>query len=124
MILHAYLGTCVAVALYDTEAEIGGLIHLLLPEPIFQAETFHSGKYASTGFPIFLKALYDAGASPERLKACVAGGALVGPLKNYDLELDIGGRTVERVMQFITDEKIQIEKSETEFQYANLELLY
>jgi putative nucleotidyltransferase with HDIG domain len=29
------------------------------------------------------------------------------------LELDIGGRTVERVMQFITDEKIQIEKSET-----------
>jgi putative nucleotidyltransferase with HDIG domain len=113
MILHAYLGTCVAVALYDTEAGIGGLIHLLLPEPISSAETFHPGKYVSTGFPIFLKALYDAGASPEKLKACIAGGALVGPLKNYDLELDIGGRTVERVMQFITDEKIQIEKSET-----------
>ena len=113
MILHAYLGTCVAVALYDSEAGIGGLIHLLLPEPISQAETLHPGKYASIGFPIFLKALYDAGASPEKLKACIAGGALVGPLKNYDLELDIGGRTVERVMQFITDEKIQIEKSET-----------
>ena len=113
MILEAYLGTCVAVALYDTEAEIGGLIHLLLPEPISTMETFHLGKYASTGFPIFLKALYDAGASPEKLKACIAGGALVGPLNNCDMELDIGGRTVERVMQFITDEKIQIEKSET-----------
>ena len=113
MILDAYLGTCVAVALYDTEAGIGGLIHLLLPEPISPAETFHPGKYASIGFPIFLKALYDAGASSGKLKACIAGGALVGPLKNYDLELDIGGRTVERVMQFITDEKIQIEKSET-----------
>ena len=113
MILHAYLGTCVAVALYDAEAGIGGLIHLLLPEPISSAETIYPGKYASIGFPSFLKALYDAGASPENLKACIAGGALVGPLKNYDLELDIGGRTFERVMQFITDEKIQIEKSET-----------
>jgi len=113
LILHAYLGTCVGVALYDTEAGVGGLIHLLLPEPISQGETFHPEKYASIGFPIFLKALYDAGASPEKLKACIAGGALVGPLKNYDFELDIGGRTVECVMQFITDEKIQIEKSET-----------
>jgi chemotaxis receptor (MCP) glutamine deamidase CheD len=60
MILDAYLGTCVAVALYDTEAGIGGLIHLLLPEPISSAETFHPGKYVSTGFPIFLKALYAA----------------------------------------------------------------
>ena len=113
MILNAYLGTCVGVALYDAEAGIGGLIHLLLPEPISETETFHAEKYASIGFPIFLKALYDAGASPGKLKACIAGGALVGPLRNYDLELDIGGRTVERVMQFIADEKIQIEKSET-----------
>jgi putative nucleotidyltransferase with HDIG domain len=113
MILHAYLGTCVAVALYDAEAGIGGLIHLLLPEPISSAKTFQAEKYASTGFPIFLKALYDAGAKPEKLKAYIAGGALVGPLKMYDLELDIGGRTVERIMQFITDEKIQVEKSET-----------
>jgi putative nucleotidyltransferase with HDIG domain len=113
LLLNAYLGTCVAVALYDAEAGIGGLIHLLLPEPISMTETCHPEKYASTGFPVFLKALYDAGASPQKLKACIAGGALVGPLQNYDMELDIGGRTVERVMQFITDEKIQIEKSET-----------
>jgi putative nucleotidyltransferase with HDIG domain len=113
LIIHAYLGTCVGVALYDPEAGIGGLIHLLLPEPISHGEKSHPAKYASIGFPIFLKALYDAGASPGKLKACIAGGALVGPLSNYDLELDIGGRTVERVMQFIVDEKIQIEKSET-----------
>ena len=113
LILNAYLGTCVGVALYDTEAGIGGLIHLLLPEPISQVETFQPGKYASLGFPIFLKALYDAGASPKKLKACIAGGALVGPLRNYDLDLDIGGRTVEHVMQFLADEKIKIEKSET-----------
>jgi hypothetical protein len=42
--------------------------------------SFQPGKYASTGFPIFLRALYDEGASKERLKAIVAGGALVGPI--------------------------------------------
>ncbi len=113
IILHAYLGTCVAAALYDSETGIGGLIHFLLPDPISEEITSHPEKYASTGFPIFLKSLYDAGASPKKLTACVAGGALVGPLKNYDLELDIGGRTAERVMQFITDQKIKLEKSET-----------
>jgi len=113
LILHAYLGTCVGVALCDTEAEVGGLIHFLLPEPISRAETLYPAKYASTGFPIFLRELYNAGASPKKIKAWIAGGALVGPLKNYDLELDIGGHTVERVMQFIADEKIQIEKAET-----------
>jgi putative nucleotidyltransferase with HDIG domain len=113
LLLNAYLGSCVAVALYDAEAGIGGLIHLLLPEPVSPTDTYHPEKYASIGFPIFLKAVYDAGASPENLKAYVAGGALVGPLQNCDLELDIGGRTAERVMQFIAAEKIQIEKSET-----------
>ena len=34
VILEAYLGTCVGVALYDPVAGVGGLIHLLLPEPI------------------------------------------------------------------------------------------
>lgn len=113
MVLHAYLGTCVAVALYDTETGIGGLIHFLLPEPISKGIALHPEKYASTGFPIFLRSLYDAGASPEKLKACIAGGALVGPLENVDLELDIGGRTVECVMQFIADQKIKLENSET-----------
>jgi putative nucleotidyltransferase with HDIG domain len=113
MILEAYLGTCVGVALYDAVAGVGGLIHLLLPEPISREATFQPEKYASTGFPVFLKAIYDAGASAENMKACIAGGALVGPINDSDLQLDIGGRTAERVMQFIADENIQIEKLET-----------
>lgn len=113
MILEAYLGTCVGVGLYDAVAGVGGLIHLLLPEPTGIEEIFQPEKYASTGFPPFLRALYDAGASVKNMKACIAGGALVGPLNDSDLELDIGGRTTERVMQFIASEGIQVEKLET-----------
>jgi putative nucleotidyltransferase with HDIG domain len=113
IILEAYLGTCVGVALYDPVAGIGGLIHLLLPEPISQKPTFHPEKYASTGFPVFIRALYAAGASAENIKAIIAGGALVGPIDNSDLKLDIGGRTAEKVMQCIESENIEVEKLET-----------
>jgi len=113
LILDAYLGTCVGVALYDEETGVGGLIHLLLPEPISLAGSFQPEKYASTGFPIFLRALYDEGVSKNNLKTFIAGGALVGPLESADLDLDIGGRTVETVMNYLKEEKIQIEQSET-----------
>ncbi len=113
LILDAYLGTCVGVALYDEEAGVGGLIHLLLPEPISLAGSFQPEKYASTGFPIFLRALYDEGVSKNRLKAFIAGGALVGPIESADLDLDIGGRTVDTVMNYLKEENIQIGQSET-----------
>ena len=113
LILDAYLGTCVGVALYDEETGVGGLIHLLLPEPISLAGSFQPEKYASTGFPIFLRALYDEGVSKNNLKAFIAGGALVGPIESADLNLDIGGRTVETVMNYLKEEKIHIEQSET-----------
>ncbi|MBW2408627.1 MAG: HDOD domain-containing protein, partial [Deltaproteobacteria bacterium] len=70
-------------------------------------------KYATTGLPIFLKALLDAGATRGNLNAWIAGGALVGPLEKYDLDLDIGGHTAERVMEFLADQDINVEKSET-----------
>jgi putative nucleotidyltransferase with HDIG domain len=113
LILEAYLGTCVGVALYDPVACVGGLIHLLLPEPASQDNSFQPEKYASTGFPPFLQTLYNEGATAENMKACIAGGALVGPVNDSDFEMDIGGRTTERVMHMITAENIQVDKLET-----------
>jgi putative nucleotidyltransferase with HDIG domain len=112
-ILEAYLGTCVGVALHDPVAGVGGLIHLLLPEPTSVESASQPEKYASTGFPLFLQALYDAGAAAENMRASIAGGALVGPIDDSDFELDVGGRTSERVMQFIADENIKVEQLET-----------
>jgi putative nucleotidyltransferase with HDIG domain len=113
LVLEAYLGTCVGVALCDAQTGVGGLIHLLLPEPISLSGSFQPQKYASTGFPIFLKSLFDEGAAKKHLKAYIAGGALVGPVFSRDLQLDIGGRTVEIVMSFLKEEDIPIEQSET-----------
>jgi len=113
LILQSFLGTCVGVALFDDEAQVGGLIHLLLPEPVSRAGGIQPEKYASTGFPLFLRAVCNEGASKSRLNAFVAGGALVGPLQDRDLHLDIGGRTAETVLQYLRAENIKVEKAET-----------
>jgi putative nucleotidyltransferase with HDIG domain len=113
LILEAYLGTCVGVALVDSAVGVGGLAHFLLPEPVSLESSFQKEKYASSGMPLFLKAMYDAGARRESLKATLAGGALVGPLDDLDLNLNIGGRTAEIAERILRREGIPIDKAET-----------
>jgi HD-like signal output (HDOD) protein/chemotaxis receptor (MCP) glutamine deamidase CheD len=113
LLLEAFLGTCVAVAMVDAEAGVGGLAHYLLPEPVSLQSAFQLDKYAASGMPIFLKALFAAGAHRDRLRATIAGGALIGPLDDLDLNLDIGGRTAETVEKILLSEGIPIETAET-----------
>ena len=114
-ILEAWLASCVGVAIFDRQAGISGLIHLLLPAPTgahggdspFAPET-----YASLGLPLFIKGLIAAGASPDRLEAHVAGGSLVAPVTHHDLSLNIGGRTTEVVLAILKRERIAIKQIE------------
>ncbi len=113
-VLDAYLGTCIGVTVFSRHADIGGLIHILLPEPSGGDPFGSPVNYASTGLPIFLREIRArAGNNVDDMVATVAGGALVGPVSNLDLDLDIGGRTVEIVERILEDEKIPIQKSET-----------
>lgn len=112
-ILEAYLGTCVGVTLCDEEGKVGGLVHLLLPEPTTTNNPWRAESYATTGLPLSIKALRDSGAKTNRLKASIAGGALVGPVSRADLALDIGGRTTEIVQTILQEERIPIKKAET-----------
>lgn len=113
ILLQAFLGSCVGVAIYDPAAEIGGMIHLLLPEPVNPASGFQAERYACTGLPIFLKVLHDAGASSEKMQAVVAGGALVDPVSEQDLALNIGGRTADVVKNILFEQKIRINQFAT-----------
>lgn len=112
-ILEAYLGTCVAVALYDRGSKVGGMIHLLLPEPTGTEGAQAPEKYATMGLPLFLDAMMGKGAKKSQLEASVAGGALVGSLSQRDLQLDIGGRTTEMVEKILSQEGISVTKMET-----------
>ena len=112
-VLQAVLGTCVGVAIRDQKAGIGGICHLLLAEPAGVPEAWPKERYASTGLPLFIADLEAHGASKKRMEAFVAGGALVGPISSLDLELDVGGRTADKVFQILEQEGIPVLRSET-----------
>ncbi len=113
LLLQAYLGTCVGLSLYCKETGIGGMIHLLLPEPVSVSSMAQPEKYASAGVPMLVDTLLKKGAKKEALIATIAGGALVGPLSDQDLSLDIGGRTAEKTRDIMEKLKIDILRSET-----------
>lgn len=121
--LIALLGTCVGVAIFDSEAGIGGIHHILLPEPTGTTNPWEPDTYATTGLPLFIEALIEAGADRSRLRAVVAGGALFGVKTKLDLDLDIGGKTSEVVMRILAEKKIPVIHAETGgYMGAQLEL--
>lgn len=111
-ILQAFLGSCVGITLCDREASVGGLIHLLLPEPPSMDTTWNPEVSAATGLPMFIEALNRLGARNNHMEACMAGGALMDPISQTDLFMNIGGRTAEVARHILCDAGIQITKSE------------
>ena len=111
--LTAILGSCVGVALYDRKNKVGGLLHILLPEPPTDNLPADCMIYATTGLPLFINKLLETGAEKKYLEAVVAGGALIGHVSPQDLTFDIGGRTAEIISRILTQEGIPIKESET-----------
>jgi putative nucleotidyltransferase with HDIG domain len=87
-------------------------MHILLPSPPGSNSTYQLAIYAETGLPLFVKALLEQGARLENLEACIAGGALMGPVSRQDISLDIGGTTADVVMTLLHQYGVKIMKSE------------
>jgi chemotaxis protein CheD len=69
------LGSCVAVALYDAQRQVGGLAHAMLPDPGAGRKNAPPGRFATTAIAQLLALLVAEGASLKRLRARLAGGA-------------------------------------------------
>ncbi|UCC74764.1 MAG: chemotaxis protein CheD [Gemmatimonadota bacterium] len=68
------LGSCVAVVLYDDQCRVGGLVHVLLPDPTFSKRD-RCWLFATTAIPALVRELEEAGADRARLTARLVGGA-------------------------------------------------
>lgn len=75
ILLTIGLGSCVAVALHDERAKVGGLAHILLPSPALSRRDPAPGKFPQTAIPLLLQEMVALGARPERVTARLAGGA-------------------------------------------------
>jgi len=75
---HA-LGSCVGLIIYDPEAQVGGLLHYMLPESSMDKERAQQNPFmfADTGIPLLFHTAYRAGARKERIQVTALGGAQI-----------------------------------------------
>jgi len=88
------LGSCVAVAVYDADATVGGLLHVLLPSQSLASDRSAPAKFPETGVPFLVDRVRECGATPRRLTARIAGGASMFANLNSPSVSTIGERNV------------------------------
>lgn len=73
------LGSCLAVAIYDPKARVGGLLHFMLPDSTIDRQRALANPYffADTGIPLLFRRAYKLGAVKERIICKLAGAASV-----------------------------------------------
>jgi len=103
------LGSCLGVALYDPQSDIGGLLHAMLPE-----SADHPGppeKFVVDGIDQMIDDLDRAGASRRSIRAKLAGASSM-----LDLETEsasVGEQNVDAAHRALTARNVPIEDADT-----------
>ena len=73
------LGSCIAVAIFDPDTRVGGLLHYMLPESDLNRTRAEQTPYmfADSGIPLLFRKAYEMGADKRRLIVRAVGGAQV-----------------------------------------------
>ncbi len=92
IVTHA-LGSCIGIAVYDSVAKVGGILHYMLPMSSLDEDKARANPlmFGDTGIPELFKEAYKLGAKKERLRVCMAGGANVIAGNHI---FDIGNRNI------------------------------
>ena len=69
------LGSCVAIMVYDPEARVGAMAHVLLPSRRLTRDAQNPAKFPETAVPLLVERLAALGAERRHLVAKLAGGA-------------------------------------------------
>lgn len=99
------LGSCVGVGMYDGEAGVAGLVHVMLPV----AEEMDRGKpakFADTGTELLISEMESLGAAKENIVAKIAGGSDM--LDFSDGGSGIGNRNVKQVRRTLDEHGIAL----------------
>lgn len=105
------LGSCVGIIIYDKEAKVGGLIHIMLPDSNLSPEKAQRqpAMFADTGMPLLFRNLCGLRSERRRMKAFVAGGASV--ISGSDM-FKIGERNIMAIKRLIGTLGIQVVKAD------------
>lgn len=111
LVISTVLGSCVAVALHDPHAQIGGMNHFMLPGEIRSRQVFaeESARYGLYAMELLINELMKAGADRRNLVAKVFGG---GHVLHHNADSSIPDSNAEFAMVFLETERIPVATSD------------
>ncbi len=73
------LSSCIGLAIHDPVAQVGGMLHYMLPESSIDGRKAKKNPYmfGDTGIPALFRETYKLGAKKSRLRVIVVGGAQI-----------------------------------------------
>lgn len=102
------LGSCIGVAVLETEADVAGLVHVMLPSA--EEGEGNEAKFADTGVEVLVEAMEDAGADREHMSAKIAGGSDMLDFSNNGSS--IGSRNATAVREALDRYDIPVESED------------
>ena len=106
------LGSCIGTCLYDADAGIAGLSHIMLPDSTTMRDrNVNRMKYADTALPDMVKEMVKRGALQSRLKAKIAGGAVMFATQSQSF--NIGENNIQAVKKALLALRIPIIAEDT-----------
>ena len=117
------LGSCIGICMVDEATGIGGLPHIMLPD----STQSMNGKdmpmrFADTAVPMLINQLVAMGASRSRLRAKIAGGAVM--FATASDRFNIGERNIEAVTNALRKENIPIIAKDVGLNYGRTVYFY
>lgn len=106
------LGSCVALTLYDRAKRIGGMAHILLPDPSAARDDSNPRRFASTAVPLLRDALLAAGARGPFEAKLTGGAALFGTMLGNGRQ-QMGERNIHATRLALAALRIPVVASET-----------
>ncbi len=111
------LGSCIGITLYDAATQVGGLVHIMLPEFNGQMDLTRA-KFADTGIIDLANRMYVLGARRGGLVAKIAGGAHMFAGTGASNVLKIGDRNTEATVMALRKLGIPIVAQDTGSTYG------
>ena len=107
------LGSCVGVAIRDTNGKVGGLAHVMLPDSKEIKNNSNIAKFADTGVEELVRQMEKAGALRSRMVAKIAGGAQMFAMQQNSALVKVGDRNVAAVKKKLAELRIPIKAEDT-----------
>lgn len=112
-LLTTGLGSCIGVCLFDPQAKIAGMAHIMLPDSRQSRGIINPAKFADTAVPILIKEMERLGAEAARIVAKIAGGAQMFAFSNTNEIMRVGERNTQAVLAKLREEHIPVLVNET-----------